>query len=151
MIELFKTYGALGVEKIKQSLEAVRATGKTINSVRFEVSQNVNTFRLRILARPYTSAIETGVRPTTKGVSREMIESLTEYAQARGMDKPKNAAWALAKSIQKKGDRTFRSGGRTVYSDDAILIANELKKQALKEFKIKSTNFIKNTFDGAIS
>lgn len=144
--QLFDAYGKIGVERIKQALEQVRATGKTIESVKYETSQDGNNHRLVIKARPYTSAIEEGIRPTTKGVSREMIESLTEYAIARGMDKPESAAWGIAKKIQREGDRTYKSGGRDIYSSVAIQVTKELKKEVLKDFKIRSTQFIKNTW-----
>ncbi len=145
-IEILEAYGKIGVERIKQALEQVRATGKTINSVKYETSETNGVSRLLIKARPYTSAIETGVSPSTKGIPPDMITSLTEYAQARGMDNPKSAAWAMAKTIKKQGDRTFRKGGREVYSDDVIKLAKEIKTVVGKEYRINFTKFIKNTF-----
>jgi len=144
--EILNTYGQIGVERVKQLLETVRATGKTINSVTYEVSTNQNMDRLQIKARPFTSAIETGVSPTSKGVHPDMIKSLTEYAKARGFDKPESAAWGMAKKIQKEGDKTYKAGGRDVYSSGVIKLANEIKAEIAKEFKIKSSTFIKNTF-----
>ncbi len=146
VLQILDAYGKIGVERIKQALEQVRATGKTINSVKYETSETNGVSRLIIKARPFTAAIETGVRPSTKGIPPDMITSLTEYAQARGMEKPKSAAWAMAKTIKKKGDKTFRSGGREVYSDDVIKLSNEIKKEVGKEFRIRMTSFIKNTF-----
>lgn len=146
VIEILDAYGKIGVERIKQALEQVRATGKTINSVKYETSENNGTSRLIIKARPYTAAIETGVSPSTKGIPPEMITNLTEYAQARGMENPKSAAWAMAKTIKKQGDKTFRSGGREVYSDDVIQLTKDIKKEVSKEFRIRMTTFIKNTF-----
>lgn len=144
--KILQAYAEIGVRKIQQALESVRATGKTINSVKAEVTEKGDVSRLVIKARPFTSAIETGVSPTDNGVSREMIESLTEYARARGMDKPESAAWAIAKAIQKDGDKTYRSGGRDVYSSEVIRLADEIKKEIRKEYKIKFTSLIKNSF-----
>jgi len=144
--KILEAYAQIGVTKIKQSLEQVRATGKTINSVKAEVTEKNDVSRLVIKARPFTSAIETGVSPTSKGVSPEMIESLTEYARARGMEKPESAAWAIAKTIQKEGDKTYKRGGRDVYSSEVIRLADEIKKAILKDYKIKFTSLIKNTF-----
>lgn len=144
--EILNAYGQIGVNRVKQLLETVRATGKTINSVKYEVTNSGTTDKLVIKARPFTSAIETGIRPTTKGPSKEMIDSLTEYAQARGMDKPKSAAWAIAKTIQKEGDNTYKRGGRDVYSSGVIELSEEIKKAVKREYRIKMTNFLKNTF-----
>lgn len=144
--KILQAYAEIGVRKIQQTLESVRATGKTINSVKAEVTEKGDVSRLVIKARPYTSAIETGVSPTDKGPSREMIESLTEYARVRGMDKPESAAWAIAKKIQEKGDKTHRRGGRDVYSSEVIRLADEIKKEIRKEYKIKFTSLIKNSF-----
>ncbi len=129
----------------------MRATGKTINSVKAEVSEKNNVSRLVIKARPFTSAIETGVSPTSKGVSKDMIDSLAEYARARGMDKPESAAWAIANTIQKEGDKTFKRGGRNVYSSEVLKLADEIKKEIRKDYKIKFTSLIKNTFNVANS
>lgn len=144
--EILNAYGQIGVTRVKQLLETVRATGKTINSVKYEVTNSGTTSKLVIKARPFTSAIETGIRPTTKGVSKEMIDNLTEYAQARGMDNPKSAAWAIAKTIQRDGDKTYKKGGRDVYSSGVIELSEEIKKAVKKEYRIKMTSFIKNTF-----
>jgi len=144
--EILNAYGQIGVTRVKQLLEQVRATGKTINSVKYEVTKTATMDRLVIKARPFTSAIETGVSPTTKGVHPDMIASLTEYAQARGIGNPKSAAWAIAKTIQKEGDKTYKRGGRDVYSSGVIELVDEIKKSIRKEFKIKATSLIKNTF-----
>lgn len=144
--EILNAYGQIGVARVKQLLEQVRATGKTINSVKYEVIEKGSFERLVIKARPFTSAIETGVSPTKKGVHPDMIQSLTEYAQARGMENPKSAAWAIAKTIQKEGDKTYKRGGRDVYSSGVIELVDEIKKAIRKEFRIKATSMIKNTF-----
>jgi hypothetical protein len=150
VLEILEAYGKIGVQRIKQALEQVRATGKTINSVKYETSENNGVARLVIKARPYTSAIETGVKPVSAGskpgIPPEMIANLTEYAQARGMEKPESAAWGIAKKIKQVGDKTYRMGGRTIYSDDVINLVNEIKKEAKKEYSIRFTTFIKNTW-----
>jgi len=146
--KILQYYAPIGVRIVQGALEAVRATGKTIQSVKAVVSQDKGTDRLQIVARPYTNRVEKGVGPTTKGPSSEMIKSLTEYARARGFDKPESAAWGLAKKIQKEGDKTHKQGGRIVYSDDVDKFVDSLKKSCKSEAKIKFTNTIKNAFNG---
>ena len=149
MLATFQKYGTVAVRIVQTALEQVRASGKTIQSVKAIISEDKGVDRFQIVARPYTNRIEQGIGPTTKGPSREMIKSLTEYAQARGMDKPESAAWGLAKKIQKEGDRTFKKGGRIVYSDDVDKLVKEMTQDIKKEVRIKYTRTIKNSFDGA--
>jgi hypothetical protein len=149
MLATFQKYGTVAVRIVQTALEQVRASGKTIQSVKAIISEDKGVDRFQIVARPYTNRIEQGIGPTTKGPSREMIKNLTEYAQARGMDKPESAAWGLAKKIQKEGDRTFKKGGRIVYSDDVDKLVKEMTNDIKKEVRIKFTRTIKNSFDGA--
>lgn len=144
--EILDAWGQVGVQALKSDLQKVRATGKTVDSVRYEVKKEGTVDRLTYYARQWTSKIEEGIGPTTKGPSREMIESLTEYAQARGMDNPKSAAWAIAKDIQKRGDKTKRSGGREVYSPTVLQLAKDIKKDVTKNFTTKFMQTIKGAF-----
>ena len=138
IMDILNAYGKLGVELTKQTLEASKATGKTINSVRYEVTANDNKERLVIKARPYTSALETGIKPVSAGskpgIPPEMIENLTEYAKARGFEKPESAAWGIAKKIKQVGDRTYRIGGKDVYSDAMKDFSEEIIEAIRKDF-----------------
>jgi len=145
---ILQKYAPVGVRLVQTALEQVRASGKTIQSVKAEVIESNTVDRLQIFARPYTNRIEQGIGPTKKGPSSEMIKSLTEYAQARGFAKPESAAWGLAKKIQKEGDRTHKQGGRVVYSDDVDKFVSELKNECRKVAKVKFTSTIKNSFNG---
>lgn len=136
--DTLKAYGVIGVEVLKKAIEQVEATGKTSESIRYEVETTDKKDRLLLIGRAFFELIEKGRRPTDKGPSPEMIKFLTEYAQARGMDDPKSAAWAIAKTINKEGDKTYRSGGRLVYSPELVKFVEELKdvisKQVAKGF-----------------
>lgn len=145
--EILQAYAPIGVDVVKKALEEVRASGKTINSVIAEVSRKDTVDRLQILARPYTNRIEKGIGPTTKGPSSEMIQNLTEYARARGMENPERAAWALAKKIQKEGDKTHKAGGRIVYSDDVDKFVKEVTGKIKSNWKVIFTSTIKNGFN----
>jgi len=136
--DILNTYGKIGVERTKQLLEASRATGKTINSVKFEVTDSDNKERLTIKARPFTSALETGIKPVSAGskpgIPKEMIDNLTEYAKARGMDKPESAAWGIAKKIKRDGDKVYQMGGKDVYSGAMEDLAKDITKAITSEF-----------------
>ncbi len=112
--DILKQQADKGVQVFRDAIRKVRASGRTDESARAEVSGT----GFKIFSREFTDLLESGRRPTKKGPSPEMIERLTEYAQARGMDKPESAAWGIAKKINKEGDRTFRKGGRDVYTKE---------------------------------
>ena len=145
--ELLNSYGQIGVEVLRNSIAGLEATGRTAASIRYESSED----RLTIYGRAYFELIEKGIRPSGKSPSRQMIEFLTDYARARGMDNPESAAWAIAKTILKKGDRTYRSGGRIVYSPELDKFVEELKSAIGKEFSVMYITHIKKAFNGGSS
>jgi len=131
LAEVLSAQGKLAVEQIRGAISKVDATQKTKQSVRYENDDE----KLIIFARAFTELLNIGRKPTKKGPSSEMIANLTEYAEARGMDKPESAAWAIAKTINKLGDKTHRKGGRDVY-ETAVEKATENITNAVILFKM---------------
>lgn len=146
--QILEVYGSIGEQLLKDAIDQVSATHRTVQSIRHEVISTETTDQLQFIGRKYIQGLETGIRPTDRGPSSEMIEMLTEYARARGMEKPESAAWAMAKTIQKKGDRTFRIGGRDVYSSELNKFVEELKEEIKKTFVGNYLTEIKHTFKG---
>lgn len=144
--QVLEVYGSVGTQLLKDAIDEVSATHRTIQSIRHEVTSTETIERLQFIGRKYIQALETGVSPTDKNPSPDMIELLTEYARARGMDNPKSAAWAMAKTIQKKGDKTFRIGGRDVYSSELNKFVEELKTEVTKTFVGNYVSEIKKAF-----
>lgn len=145
---ILNQYGALGVEVLKQSISSIQASGKTAQSIRFEVESSDNKDRLMLIGRKFFELIEKGIRPSGKNPPPEMIQMLTEYAKARGMDKPESAAWGIAKTILKEGDKTYRSGGRLVYSPELVKFVQELQEVLTKQFKKDVITSIRGAFKG---
>src|SRR5688572_11399108 len=131
--ETLKTYGVIGVEVLRQAILQVEATGKTAQSIRYEVTSTDDQDRLMLIGRAFFELIEKGRKPTSKNPSPDMIEFLTDYARARGKSKPESAAWGIAKKINKEGDKTYRAGGRLVYSPELIKFVDELKTVITKQ------------------
>jgi hypothetical protein len=129
---VLKTYGQIGVEVLKQSVAPHDATGKTQESILYVLDEQEQ--KLMFLAREFFELLEKGIRPSDKKPSKEMIEFMTEYARARGMDNPEKAAWAISVNQLKKGDKTHRQGGRIVYSDVMDTFARDLKEALAKDF-----------------
>jgi hypothetical protein len=149
--KILNAYGVLGVKALRQDLEKVNATGETVKSVRYEVKSKLGVDSLKYLARKWTSLLESGRGKTNKGVSREFIENMEKYVRVRGIQWSKNGkaqtvsqmAWALAIDMNKRGDKTFRQGGRNVYSNTVVKLADEITLAVRKEFRIKFIQTIK--------
>lgn len=132
--DILKSYGPIGVDVLKKAIQQVEATGKTGESIRFEVESTETKDKLLLIGRAFFELIEKGRRPTDKGPSPEMISFLEDYARVRGMDNPKSAAWGIAKKINREGDSTYRRGGRLVYSPDLLKFVEELTEVIKKQF-----------------
>lgn len=147
MVQVLTVMGSIGEQTLKEALDKVSATHQTVNSVSSEVTETDYTVSLKLFARKYVGLLQTGRKPTTKNPSPEMIELLTEYAKARGMSKPESAAWAIAKTINKQGDKIFRSGGRDVYSTELDKFVEEVTQSVMKELSDFYVRELVNTFD----
>lgn len=109
------------VETIRKNLSSTGtdATGKTSQSLRYEVKDNGQKITVQLVGRPFFATVETGRKPTPdKKPSRDMIENIKEWVTARGKDA--DLVWAIATSIQQKGTKLFQKGGRTDIYTDAI-------------------------------
>lgn len=76
------------------------ATGQTAGQ--FVITGDENSMQLRLPG--YTQLLETGRGPTGKNAAASdppMIERIKEWCRAKGI--PDKAAWAIKKSIDKKG------------------------------------------------
>jgi hypothetical protein len=146
MVQTLTIMGSIGEQTLKDAVDKVSATHKTVNSIHSLVTETSNTTRLQLIAREWFSLLESGRKPTTKNPSPDMIKLLTDYAQARGMSNPESAAWAIAKTINKEGDKTYRSGGRDVYSKELDKFVEEVTEAVMKEFKGFYVNEIQNAF-----
>lgn len=148
MVQVLKVYGSIGEQVLKDALDKVSATHKTVESVRSEVTETESTTSLKLFAREFVSLLEKGRKPTSKNPSPDMIQFLTDYARARGMEDPESAAWAIAKTINKEGDKTHRAGGRDVYSKELNKFVQEVIEAVTKEFKGFYISQIKQAFGG---
>lgn len=146
LTQILNTYGVLGVEVLKKAVEKVDATERTANSLKYEVQSDDKKDRLLLIGRAYFELLEKGIRPSGKNPSPKMIKFMTEYAKARGMDKPESAAWGISKKILKEGDKTYNSGGRDVYSEDLSKFVDELSAVLTKDFAKGFLTDIKGAF-----
>lgn len=114
-----RTIGLISDIRENMTMASQNATGQTAQSLRFEIKQEENKYIMTLYGRAFFMTVQTGRKPTPdKKPSREMIERITDWVQARGMDS--SAVWAIATNIQKKGTKLWQSGGREDIVDPAV-------------------------------
>lgn len=124
MPEIFEVIQDKGIDlinniRVNLGSTGTNATVKTSQSLRIELKQEGTKYSLTLFGRPFFMTIQTGRRPTPdKKPSREMIDNLREWVNARGMDE--SAVWAIATNINKRGTKLWRDGGRTDIVDPAV-------------------------------
>jgi hypothetical protein len=133
-------YGAAAITALKADLSRINATGETADSLRFEVKSDDDTDKLVIYAREFFSAIETGRGPRKSSQDGGFKDSMLEYMKARGIGseldpkKREQLAKFLVWKINKEGDKTFKQGGRIVYTPTINKLVDELKKELRKDY-----------------
>lgn len=131
------------INDIRANLGATgtNATGKTSQSLRFEIKQEGTKVKMQLFGRPFFMTVQTGRKPTPdKKPSREMISNLTEWVNARGMDE--STVWAIATKIQQRGTRLWFEGGRDDIVDPAVdeftnNVSQELLDAQVENFVLK--------------
>lgn len=139
--QVLTQFGLLGVEALRKDVQKVSATGQTADSIRFEIQKKDNgNYVFRLLGRKYFSTLETGRGPRKSSEYGEFDLNLLEYMKARGIGadlsekKRQQLAKFLAYKINKEGDKTFKKGGRIVYSETLSKFIDELTRAIKKDF-----------------
>lgn len=143
-------YGVLGSELLKAAIQPLSATGKTVRSIGFSVSSGSDTDTLVIFGREFIATLETGRGPRKSGQKGDFEDNMIEYMQARGIGsdlsdkKRKQLARFLTWKINKEGDKTFKAGGRQVYSNDLDKFVDQLREALVMDFKLTFRNNLKD-------
>lgn len=141
LVKTLTEYGKLGEMALRTDVQKVSATGKTADSIRFEISIESTTMTLRFVGRQFFKALETGRGPCKSSTYQQYDISLLEYMEARGMlsgltqKQKESKAKSLAWYINKHGDSTYRKGGRIVYSPTITKLVSELKRAITQDFR----------------
>lgn len=144
---LLNEYGKKAVDLIKSKVPVV--TGKTRDSVRYEVINTNDKISLLVFGRPFFKSVETGRGPATKGGYQGFDKRLEEWLKAKGVPSKVGKTgityyflgdkWITAKglsiAINKEGDFKYQNGRQEVYSRELDLLIEELKKDIPQEFK----------------
>lgn len=144
MIDILAKYGTSTVKRIQDNMQATgsNATGKTSQSVRFQVETSNTKQALKIFGRAYFFSVETGRKATPQydKPSEDFVKSIQEWMQAKGMP---GTAYAIAKSIHKKGTRLFQTGGREDIISNVVnqSLIESIEKDILDKY---AKEFLKN-------
>lgn len=132
-------FGPIGVQAIVNDLRQVNATGKTIKSVTYKVESDSTSDTLKILGRDFFSALESGRGPRKSTTKGDFEDNMLEYIKARGIGsdltekKRKQLARFLTLKINREGDRTFKAGGRIIYTPTLERLVKEITETVTKE------------------
>lgn len=138
LISILTQTGQSTVQLIRQNLASTgtNASGRTSQSLRFEVSADGSIARLRILGRPYFMAVETGIKPYPQYTkpSRDFVSEIREWLRTKGGNQ--GAAYAIARSIHQKGTKLWKSGGRKDIVSNVVNsdLFTQIQQAALNEF-----------------
>lgn len=147
--KILQYFAPIAVERIKSDIETVSVTGKSAKTVRAEVTQSPTVDRLTIFGPTY---IETGRGPRRSTAESDFQDNLVEWIKKKkpGLSDKKQQQLArfFRLRINKSGDETFKKGGRKVYHDTVVKVTSEIKAEAVKDFRIKFSRFVKNSFHG---
>lgn len=150
VVTTLNNYGILGVQMLKAKVQAVSATGKTADSISYQVVSKETTDTLFIFAREFFSTLETGRGPRKSNTEGGFQDGLEEWMRARGIGselsekKRKQLAAFFRWRINKEGDATYKKGGRQVYSDDLEKYIEALKEALRKDFVLSFRNNLKS-------
>lgn len=133
---------------MRTDVQKVSATGKTADSIRFEVSVSKDNIILSFFGRQFFKALETGRGPRKSSQYGKFDIGLEEYLDSRGVQTKVSKggikyyklgnSWMSAKSlaykINKEGDSVYNGGGRIVYSKTLTKLVSELKRAITQDF-----------------
>lgn len=130
-IKILSQYGGSTVEELKRSIAPYSATGDTINSLRFTVTREGTVDRLQIIGRAYIMALETGRKATPQYTkpSFSFVDRIRRWLAAKGEET--SLAYAIAKSIHKKGTKGHPGVITSVINEGLI---ETISKDILKQF-----------------
>lgn len=143
LVSILSGYGNSVVEQIRRNMSAANknATGRTSRSLRYEVKEQGTKTILKVFGKPFIAVIETGRKATPQYTkpSKSFVDEIRLWTQARGINP--NAAYAIAKSIHKKGTPPSTTKILSSVINDSL--DNRIAKDVLDKFaKLYMTNIV---------
>lgn len=131
MVIILSGYGGSIVEDLKKSIAPYSATGDTIKSLRFTVTQEGTRDKLQIFGRPFIMALETGRKATPQYTkpSFAFVDNIRRWLAAKGKDT--SPAYSIAKSIHAKGSKGHPGVISSVINETLL---DTIQKDILQQF-----------------
>lgn len=145
-------YGQAGVQALKNDVSRISATGDTKDSIRYEVKSTDDTDTLKLIGRAFFKAIETGRGPRQSTKDEGFKDKMLEYMKARGigsdLDEKKREQLAkfLVMKINREGDKTYKQGGRIVFTPTLNKLVDELRRELARDFQQGYVKELKGLF-----
>lgn len=151
LINILNNYGQSTIQQIQQNLASTNtnATGKTSSSLKYTVTNEGSKAVLKITGRKYFAVVETGRKAKGDKPSKQFVQAIKEWAQAKGVDT--RFAYAIARSINKKGSKLHQKGGRNDIVSNVVneSLVEKIGKDLLQKFaQIFLSNVVKMFRDG---
>lgn len=130
------------VDKLKKGIidRDMVATGKLLDSVRFEKEQKGSEVTYNIIALDYIEGLEFGIEP---GQEPPSIENLKIWIAAKGLDLN---PYAVRNSIINQGTTWYRQGGSqvvtSVINEEAFNEVIELSKDEIKNKIVEQWQYL---------
>jgi hypothetical protein len=120
LVQILSSHGQAVVKDIRANLASTgtNATGKTSNSIQYEVTEQGSVTTLIVYGRPFVMTVETGRGPRKSSQSQNVKDRILEWMEAKGvradLDQVKKEAFAkfLTWRINKEGTELHKKGGR---------------------------------------
>lgn len=130
------------VRNMKQAGQV--ASGKTIKSLRVEVTKTPRGWNGILFGRPYFGALETGSKPWRtqyKHPPKFFVDIIAQWMSDKGIE---GSAYMTARKIMREGSSLYRKGGRAdIYSNEIPPAVQSLKERFGSFFETKIQESIK--------
>lgn len=150
--EILTHKGEVGVQALKQDVSKISASHQTEESIHFIVVSEPFIDTLTIWGRKYFSTIETGRGPRKSDTEGNFKSNMLQYMKERGIGQDltekqqQNLARFLVLKINREGDKTFKKGGRVVYTPTLNKLVIEIKKETATSITKAYSKTIVNGF-----
>jgi hypothetical protein len=120
LVQILSSHGQAVVKDIRANLASTgtNATGKTSQSIQYEVTEEGTHTILFVYGRPFVFTVETGRGPRKSSQSQNVKQRILEWMEAKGvgvgLDQVKKEALAkfLTWRINKEGTELHKKDGR---------------------------------------
>jgi hypothetical protein len=152
IVTILSGFGEGVVNDIRRNMASTGtdASGESSRSLRYEVIEDGFKATLRVLAKPFFMVVETGRKATPEyKPSIDFVNRIKSWLSSRGKDQ--GPAYAIARTIHKKGTKLWQAGGRTDIVSNVVneTLVDQIAKASLHSFAQQYLVSLVNSFNDA--